>query len=276
MHKARAAMPFIPVVLLLGLCFVYPVAEVLKWGFHDGSWTARYIGTVGRPEYIRILLNTVQVAVVTSVSCMVLGYPVAYVISRQRAALRTVLLIAIVVTMWVSVLIRTYAWMVVLGREGIINNVLAATGIIDEPVQLMFTTGAVYVAMIQTLLPISILASFSGMAGFDQTLLRAARAFGASKWGGFRTVFFPLTIDGVIAGGLLVLLMSLGFFITPALVGGPSDILIANVISDHVNQTLNWNLAAALSAVLLVIGTAMVLAVLIVTLGVRRFHKRAL
>ena len=104
----------------------------------------------------------------------------------------------------------------------------------------------------------------------------AARAFGASKWGGFRTVFFPLTIDGVIAGGLLVLLMSLGFFITPALVGGPSDILIANVISDHVNQTLNWNLAAALSAVLLVIGTAMVLAVLIVILGVRRFHKRAL
>lgn len=270
---ARGTLPLVPLALLLGLCFLYPVAEVLKWSVHDGSWTLRHLDTVASVSaYTRIILTTVQVAAITALACMVPGYPVAFFISLQGPALRTLLLVAIVVTMWVSVLVRTYAWMVVLGREGVINGVLIALGIIEGPLQMMFTRGAVYLAMIQILLPISILASYSSMAGFDRTLLLASRVLGANPWKAFRTVYFPMTLGGVAAGGLIVMLLSLGFFITPALVGGPSDLFIANVISSEVTQTLNWNLAAALAVALLAAGALMVLLFLLLMrlLGGRR------
>ncbi|WP_226622937.1 ABC transporter permease [Brucella anthropi] len=189
---------------------------------------------------------------------MVISYPFAYFISIQKPRLRAVLLLMTVVTMWVSVLVRTYAWMVVLGKEGLMNSAMQSLGIIDQPMQLIFTRGAVYLAMVQILLPITILATYSGMVSFDRTYYLASRILGATPIKAFLTVYLPMTISGVASGGLLVLLLSLGFFITPAMVGGPNDMLISNIISNEVTQTMNWNLAAALSLVLLIIGAMLV------------------
>lgn len=252
-------LPLTPLALLLLLAFLWPVAEVLRWAVYDGGWTLKYLTTAtSSAGYVRIMTNSVQLAVTTALISMVLAYPLAYFISRQSPRWRLILLLTLVVTMWVSVLVRTYAWMVMLGREGIANSVLLALGILDEPAQLMFTRGAVYLAMIQILLPITTLSAYTSMASFDRTYYLASRVLGASPLKAFLTVYLPMTLPGLIAGGLLVMLMALGFFITPALVGGPNDMLISNAISIQVTQTMNWNLAAALSSVLLVVGALMV------------------
>jgi len=156
--------------------------------------------------------------------------------------------------------------MVVLGKEGIINQALLALGIIQEPIQMLFTTGAVYVGMIQILLPVLIVTCFSSMTSIDTSLLRAARVMGASRWEAFRNVFLPLSAQGAITGTLIVFILSMGFFIVPALIGGRRDSMLANVISKQVSQT-NWGFAAAISIILL-------LATLLILAGVRLLASR--
>jgi putative spermidine/putrescine transport system permease protein len=140
---------------------------------------------------------------------------------------------------------------VVLGREGIINQTLLALGLVDQPVKMLFTTGAVYVAMVQIMLPVMIVTCFSSMTEIDQSLLRAARIMGATPRKAFREVFLPLSAEGAITGTLIVFILSMGFFIVPALIGGRRDAMMANVISGQVAQT-NWGFAASISIVLLV------------------------
>ncbi|NKB79955.1 ABC transporter permease subunit [Ochrobactrum daejeonense] len=138
---------------------------------------------------------------------------------KLRSGLRTFVLLAIITPMWLSVLVRTYAWMVLIGREGLINRVLLDAAIIEEPLRMLFTRGAVYLTMTQILLPIVILSSFSAMSSIDTTIVRAARVMGASRIKAFFSVFLPLTAVGAINGAILVFVLSLGYFVTPALVG---------------------------------------------------------
>lgn len=249
-----------PGLILIALFFMVPVGIVFWQGFFDPSFTTdNFERFFTRGAYLRVFWNTLQVSATVALLCLLLGYPVAYFIVRQLPERRPLLLFLVLVPMWMSILARSYAWMVVLGREGIINQTLLAIGIIDEPVQMLFTSGAVYIAMVQILMPVLIVTCFSAMTEIDQSLLRAARVMGATRFNAFRTVFLPLSAEGAITGTLIVFILSMGFFIVPALLGGRRDALLANLIAGQVTQT-NWGLAAVLSIALL-LATMIVLAV---------------
>ncbi len=270
-HRGRSLGLIIPALLLLAIFFLFPIGQVLRWSVADeqgnGFTLAHFADLLGADPYIYLTLRTLFVAAVVSLSCLLLGYLTALQIYRLGPTLRTWMLMAIITPMWLSVLVRTYAWMVLIGREGLINQFLFHLGIIHEPMKMLFTRGAVYLTMTQILLPIVVLSSFSAMTTIDPTLVRAARIMGASRFRAFLRVFLPLTATGAVNGSALVFVLCLGFFVTPALVGGPNDSLVANVITSQVVQTLEWNSAAVLSIFL--IGTALI--VMIPIVGLARF-----
>ncbi|UYV38116.1 ABC transporter permease [Rhodobacteraceae bacterium D3-12] len=254
--------------LLLVIClFVLPVGFVFQISLFDPSFALDHFERFfTRGPYLKILWNTLSLSGIVAFSCLLIGYPVAYFIVRQPPRSRPFLLFVILVPMWMSILARTYSWMVVLGQEGIINQMLLFIGFIDAPVQMLFTTGAVYVAMIQIMLPILIVTCVSSMTEIDQSLLRAARTMGASPRRAFREVFLPLSAEGAVTSTLIVFILSVGFFIVPALIGGRKDVLLANLISRQVTQT-NWGFAAAMAIIML-------LAVLVIMLVVRLVSAR--
>lgn len=270
-HRGRSLGLIIPALLLLAIFFLFPIGEVLRWSVADeqgnGFTLFNFEDTLGTSAYIFLTLRTLFVAAVVSLSCLLLGYFTALQIYRLGPTLRTWMLMAIITPMWLSVLVRTYAWMVLIGREGLINQFLLHLGVIHEPMKMLFTRGAVYLTMTQILLPIVVLSSFSAMSTIDPTLVRAARIMGASRFRAFLRVFLPLTATGAVNGAALVFVLCLGFFVTPALVGGPNDSLVANVITTQVVQTLEWNSAAVLSIFL--IGTGLV--VMMPIMGLARF-----
>ncbi|SLN71536.1 Spermidine/putrescine transport system permease protein PotB [Falsiruegeria litorea R37] len=248
MTKRLTLLPGIALILML---FLIPVGIVFQQGLFDPVFTTEhFVRFATRGAYMRIFWSTLQISTVVALVCLLVGYPIAYFIVRQAPARRPFLMFLVLVPMWMSILARTYSWMVVLGKEGIINQSLIWLGLVDEPIKMLFTTGAVYVAMVQIMLPILIVTCFSSMTEIDQSLLRAARIMGASPRKAFREVFLPLSAEGAITGTLIVFILSMGFFIVPALLGGRRDAMLANVISGQVSQT-NWGFAAALSIVLL-------------------------
>ena len=249
MSKRLTLLPGIVLILML---FLIPVGIVFQQGLFDPAFTTEHFDRfANRGAYMRIFWNTLQVSAVVAFACLLIGYPIAYFIVRQPPGRRPFLMFLVLVPMWMSILARTYAWMVVLGKEGIINQTLIALSLIDAPIKMLFTTGAVYVGMVQIMLPVLIVTCFSSMTEIDQSLLRAARIMGASPRKAFREVFLPLSAEGAITGTLIVFILSMGFFIVPALIGGRKDAMMANVISGQVAQT-NWGFAAAISIVLLV------------------------
>ncbi|MTI17481.1 ABC transporter permease [Rhodobacteraceae bacterium RKSG542] len=264
MSKRIALLPGLAIICVM---FLVPVGFVFQHGLFDPSFTTEHFTRfINRGAYMRIFWTTLQVSSVVALACLIIGYPIAYFIVRQPSRRRPMLIFLVLVPMWMSILSRTYAWMVVLGKEGIINQTLLWVGLIDEPLKLLFTTGAVYVSMIQIMLPILIVTCFSSMTEIDQSLMRSARIFGASPFKAFREVFLPLSLEGAITGTLIVFILSMGFFIVPALVGGRKDTMLANIISSQVS-TGNWGFAAALSIVLLT-------ATLLVMFAVRLFSSR--
>jgi ABC-type spermidine/putrescine transport system permease subunit I len=255
-----------PGLIFLVAFYGYPVASMLLRSFNDPGWgwqnfaplvearsTIDFLGaSLPMNAYIRVFGITLQVAVIVTVATLLLGYPVAYALSSISSAKANLLMILVLIPFWTSILVRSYAWMVLLNRDGIINEGLRAAGVIDQPLQLMNSRFAVYVGMIHILLPFMILPLYAVMRGIDRNLLRAAGNLGAPPAAVFRRVFFPLSLPGVAAGCLLVFILSLGFYITPKLLGGQRDVLIAMLIEQQVSQ-LNWAFGAALALVLLVL-----------------------
>ena len=267
MMKRLTILPGLALILML---FLIPVGIVFQQGLFDPTFTTEHFDRfVSRGSYVRIFWSTLQISTVVAALCLLIGYPVAYFIVRQSASRRPFLMFLVLVPMWMSILARTYSWMVVLGKEGIINQTLLGLGLIDEPLRMLFTTGAVYVSMVQIMLPILIVTCFSSMTEIDQSLLRAARIMGASRARAFREVFLPLSAEGAITGTLIVFILSMGFFIVPALLGGRRDAMLANVISSQVGQT-NWGFAAAISIVLL--GATLLVLVLVRGVSSRMVH----
>ena len=247
--------PLVPALIVFAVAFVIPVVEVLIWSFfEDGATLRHYEDALSSGPYRSVLLNTIKLSVVVGAACVIIGYPVSYFLAMRPRRQQVLLILLILTPLWVSVLIRTYGWVVILGREGVVNSIIMSAGIVDQPLRLLFTRGAVYVAMIQVLMPIAILIMFSAMTNINKSLLQAARILGASPRRAFFHIFLPLSMNGAVSAGVLTFILSLGFFITPALVGGPRDNMISNIIVSQVNQTLNWGLAAALGVVLIVIG----------------------
>jgi len=195
--------------------------------------------------------RTFWISGLVTLLCVLLGYPVAYLLANLPLRISNLLMILVLLPFWTSLLVRTTAWVVVLQTEGVLNDVMMFLGIIDERVQLIFNRFGVLVAMTHILLPFMILPIYSVMKTIPPSYERAARSLGATPWTAFWRVYFPQSLAGIGAGGLLVFILALGYYITPALVGGPTDQLVSYFIADHTNRSLNWGLASALGGFLL-------------------------
>lgn len=251
-HRAVAYL-LAPGILLLFI-FVYPVSGLLSLSLQGENADLRqYAQVFAEPLYLEVLLRTFVMAGAVTALCVVLGYPVAYVLVGLSPRMRAIALAMIMVPFFISIIVRTYAWMVLLGRTGLINATLGAMGLITEPLPIMYSRTGALIGMCYALLPYMILTSFNAMRTLDGGLIRAAHSLGAGRLRAFLTVFLPVTSAGVLGGVVLVFIMSLGFFITPRLMGGPSDLMIAMLIEHEVEMTLNWPFAAALATVLLVV-----------------------
>ncbi|MCB1957761.1 MAG: ABC transporter permease [Rhodocyclaceae bacterium] len=201
--------------------------------------------------YVDVLLRTFWMSLVVTACCLLLGFPVAYLMANLPAKHSNALMIFVLLPFWTSVLERVAAWIVLLQNEGLINRLLIATGLIDSPLQLLFNRVGVYVAMVHILLPFMVLPLFSVMKGISPVYMRAAISLGCPPFKSFRKVYFPQTLPGIGAGTLLVFIMCMGYYITPALLGSPQEQMVSYFIAFYTNQTINWGMAAALSAVLL-------------------------
>jgi mannopine transport system permease protein len=195
-----------------------------------------------------------------TVATLLLGYPVAYLMARTGGRLASLIAILVILPLWTSVLVRSFAWTVILQRNGLANGLLQWLGVTSEPVKLLYTEGAVWLAMTHVLLPFMILPVYGTLRGIPPELPRAARSLGAGSLATFRRVVLPLSLPGVAAGAVIVFTLSLGFFITPALVGGPTSLMLSTLIGQQATTLLNWPFAGALSMLLLVVTLALVIA----------------
>jgi putative spermidine/putrescine transport system permease protein len=243
----------LPCFIFLALIFVYPISLFLSRGFLDPHPTLKHLYHLfNQPVFLRVYWITFKISFIVTVICLFLGYPIAYLLSGVSVKTRNLLMILVLIPFWTSLLVRNYAWMVLLGRQGVFNNLLINLGILDSPLTLLHNTFAVTVGMAQMMTPFMVLALFSVMKGIDRGLVRAAESLGANKFRAFARVFLPLSLPGVGSGCLLVFIYSLGFFITPALLGGRKDAMISIVIEEQVSTLLNWGFASALSLMLLI------------------------
>jgi ABC-type spermidine/putrescine transport system permease subunit I len=191
-----------------------------------------------------------------TLGCLVLGYPLAYLVSTLPPRRATLILGMVALPWFTSLLVRSFAWMVLLGQAGIVNRALLAAGVIDLPLPLLYSEFGVHIGMIHILLPYMVLTLYSVMRGIDRGLLRAAEASGASPLRAFCYVYLPLSLPGIMGGSLLVFIMAIGFYVTPALLGGPRQMMIAQIITSEMVESLNWEFGAALAALLLGISIA--------------------
>jgi ABC-type spermidine/putrescine transport system permease subunit I len=252
----RALWPLLPLLAFLGLVVVGPLLRVLTWGLvpalaPTAPTQAPWAEIAATPLYRDALVRTFRLSLTVTLVCLVLGYPVAYALARIRGWGGHVLLALVVAPFWISVLARSFTWMVLLQRQGIVNRALLALGLVTEPVPLVYNEIGVHVGMIHVLLPYMILSLYGAMRAIDPQLLRAAAGLGASEWQAFRRVWWPLSRAGVAGGSLLLFVVALGFFVTPALLGGGKVTTLAMLIEAHVSQAQDWPLAAALGLVLL-------------------------
>lgn len=227
-------------------------------GYYLDALDLRYdaAGSVARqPEDLRLYVDvfgrTIWLSVVVTALCLLLGYPIAYLLTSLPAKTSNLLMIMVLLPFWTSLLVRTTAWVVILQSNGLLNDFLIHVGLIDHRVQLIFNRFGVVVTMTQILLPFMILSLYSVMKNISPVYVRAARSLGANPVVAFWRVYVPQTVPGIGAGGLLVFILALGYYITPALVGGPNDQMASYFIADHVNRSLNWGLASALGGLLL-------------------------
>lgn len=249
----------LPAVLLLVVLFAYPVAWLLlrslstpKWGWGNFAWLFAH------PAYLRVLLNTVLISGTCTLCCAAIGYPFAYTMATGSERTRQLLGFAVLLPFWTSILVRSFAWMVLLQRTGLINQLLLGLGLTEHPVPLMYNRLGTLIGMAQVLLPFLVLPLYSFMVRINPIFLRAATTLGASPARAFLRIYLPLSMPGLVAGSTLVFIIALGYFITPALLGGAGDTMVAQLIQQEVANFGNWGHAGAL-AVLLLGATALVL-----------------
>ncbi|MEO4048834.1 ABC transporter permease [Pseudomonas sp. CAU 1711] len=201
--------------------------------------------------YLDIFARTFWMGVVITVICLLLAYPLAYLLANLPTRSSNLLMILVLLPFWTSILVRVAAWIVLLQSGGLINGALMAMGIIDKPLQLVFNRVGVYISMVHIMLPFMILPIFSVMKGISPSYMRAAISLGCHPFASFWRVYFPQTLAGVGAGCLLVFILSIGYYITPALLGSPSDQMISYFVAFYTNTTINWGMATALGGLLL-------------------------
>jgi spermidine/putrescine transport system permease protein len=256
-----------PVTIWLGLFFLVPLLLILAYSFGtSGIYGGITLGfnpgnylKVFDPLYLEIIVRTFVIAYINTVLCLALGYPLAYFIAFKGGSWKNVLLLMVMIPFWTSLLLRAYAWVVILGGNGIANRTLQLLGITDGPVNLIFTPQAVTMGMVYSYLPFMILPLYAALEKFDVRLKEAAQDLGASRWHTFWRVTFPLSMPGVIAGSILVFIPSAGEFVIPTLLGGARTVLVGNLIQQQFLQARDWAFGSALAMMLaaLLVGAIM-------------------
>lgn len=267
LHHGNAVLLLPPGFFLLAF-FFWPLLRVaLRSVTEPALGLENYTRVFGTGPYVRVLWQTIETAGIVTVLCLILAYPLAYAVSRAEGTRLRLMMIFVLVPLWTSVVIRSYGWMIVFQRQGVLNDFLLSLGLTDARLTLLPGSLAVHVGMVHIMLPFMILPLVASMRGIDHNLLRAADVLGAPPYRRFLEVFLPLSLPGVSAGVALVFMTSLGFFITPALLGGPRLMMAAVLIEEKANIELDWPLASALATTLLLITTALYLAYLRMTRG---------
>lgn len=253
-HRLDTFLLLLPMLIFLGSWFVLPIGQLLLLSFDMPAGPfAAYAELLGSPVFRQVFVNTFILALVVTVCCVVMACPTAYLLSRIRGFWFTVALYCVLVPFWISILVRTFSWMLLLERNGPVNAWLMWAGITDSPLPLLFNDFSVYVGMVHVLLPYAVLPIYSAMIKVDTRLLQASEGLGASGPTTFVRVYLPLIFPGILAGAAFVFLLALGFYITPALLGGLQNLTAAMLIDNFVNERLVWPLAAAASFILLFI-----------------------
>lgn len=249
----------VPAVLYLLAVFAVPLFQIVLRSFYFPKLTGEhYVRIFAVPAYLKVLWVTLRISLIVAVTALLLGYPVAFLLATIPTRTANLLMALVLLPFWTSLLVRTYAWMILLQKNGVLNSLLVNLGLIAAPLPLMYNTPGVIIGMVHVLLPFMVLPLYAVMKGIDPDLARAARSLGA---GGFRTflrVILPLSLPGVSAGFLLVFISAIGFFITPALLGGRGDVMIGMLIESQINALVNWGLGSALAVFLLAIILALV------------------
>ncbi len=260
MHLARQGprgwtliLLLLPALGFLAVFFAYPMIDILMRSFDsDQGFTLEHYGRFfNRSIYLRVLLITFEIAGSVTVLALIIAYPLAFVLATASGRTAAILMAMVLIPFFTSILVRTYAWMVILGPEGLLNQMLGGLGI--DPVKLLYNRTSVLIGMTYTLLPYMVLTLYSVMRGIDFQLVRAAYSLGASDWNVFRRILLPHSMPGVVGGSLLVFILAVGYYITPRLMGGNRDQMMATIIDYQVDLLLNWNFASALAAILLII-----------------------
>ena len=261
--------------LWLLLFFVAPFVIVLKISFSDVAlaippykplleWAGKhslaiklnfdnYAFLFTDPLYLLAFGNSIKVAFLSTLMCLVLGYPMAYGIARAKPAMRNVLLLLVILPFWTSLLLRVYAWIGLLKGNGVINNVLMSLGIIHEPLTMLYTPFAMYVGIVYSYLPFLILPLYANLEKMDWQLLEAAEDLGCRPWQAFYKITLPLSRNGILAGCMLVFIPAVGEFVIPALLGGPNSLMIGRVLWDEFFANRAWPVASAVAIVMLIL-----------------------
>lgn len=254
--EATAAL--LPAALWMLLWFGIPIAIMATYAFRPRhllggvypGWTTVHVGRLLDPLYLGILGESVVIATVATVITLLLAYPIALMIARATRW-RSLLLLLVVLPFWTSFLVRTYATVFLLRDTGPLNQLLMALGVTTAPIQLLYTTGAVLFGLVTCSIPFAVLPIYASLEKLDPALLEAAEALGATEWRRFARVTWPLTVPGVVAGGLLVFIPTLGSFLTSDLLGGAKVVLIGNLIQNQFTSGRNWPFGSALAFLLM-------------------------
>ncbi|MGB0634785.1 MAG: ABC transporter permease [Paracoccaceae bacterium] len=246
----------LPYLFLIFFLIIIPVGWLFYMSFigRDGSLSMEnYMRMWKSKAYMRIFITTFKISFLTTLICALLGYPLTYFMSQLSNRWANICLIGVLIPFWTSLLVRTYAWLVLLQRKGLINNLGLDLGIISEPIKFVHNTSGTLIGMAHIMLPFLILPLYANMKAIDKDCLKAAANLGATPTRAFWTVFFPLSIPGLLAGLLIVFVICLGFYVTPAVLGGGKVIMAAMKISANIELYFSWGAASALGVVLLVV-----------------------
>lgn len=254
--RMRKLLPFLllvsPLLVLIISIFIIPIGRVVITSLFDPEFTLGHYSRVFADDiYLRVLWTTIKISTLTALLCLLLGYPIAYIMAEARPSIRTGLVAVVTLAFFMSLLVKNYSWTVILQDTGTINVYLLKWGIIEKTLPLMYNLFGVLVAMVHMLLPFMILPLYSVFSRMDRQLRQASQGLGATGLRTFWHITLPLSLAGVGAGVFIVFVVSLGFFITPALLGSPAEMMLANLIDNQIRDVLNWPFASALGSLLL-------------------------
>lgn len=246
----------LPYFLVVALLIILPVGWLFYLSFigRDGGFSLEnYERMINSRAYIRIFITTFKISILTTLICVLIGYPLAYFMSQLTRKWANICMIGVLIPFWTSLLVRTYAWLVLLQKKGLLNNMAIDIGLISEPIKFVHNTTGTLIGMVHIMLPFLILPLYANMRSIDKECIKAASSLGATPTRAFWTVFFPLSLPGLLAGLLIVFVLCLGFYVTPAILGGGRVIMAAMKISSNIELYFSWGAASALGVVLLVV-----------------------